>query len=72
MYLMLNHERLLPTSPKALSDVLTHRTYDWVKPHGTAVFLSVVLGNGLLSAEGEVHRVSISPLIFGDNFKKMP
>ncbi|KAL1960130.1 hypothetical protein VTO42DRAFT_302 [Malbranchea cinnamomea] len=55
-YLMLNFERILVTTPKALSEVLTHKAYDFEKPRDALFFLTKILGKGLVLAEGEVHK----------------
>jgi hypothetical protein len=52
-----NQERLLVTSPKALSEILVSNAGDFVKPESLRQRLSYVTGNGLLLAEGEEHRV---------------
>ncbi|RDL36764.1 Cytochrome P450 [Venustampulla echinocandica] len=52
----LNSERLLVTSPKALSEVLTTRVYDFIRPEEVTTNLGRVLGIGVLLAEGEEHK----------------
>lgn len=54
---MLNQERLLITSPKALSAVLTTQVYDFVKPRHVANALARLLGVGILIAEGDKHKI---------------
>ncbi len=49
-------ERVLLTSPKALSEVLVTRSYDFVKPRALREALSRLLGVGVLVAEGDEHR----------------
>jgi len=53
---ILNSERLLVTSPKALGEVLTTKSYDFVKPSHLVNFLGRLLGVGILLAEGDEHR----------------
>lgn len=53
---MLNSERLLILSPKALSEVLTTKCYDFEKPKQVVRGLGRVLGIGVLLAEGEEHK----------------
>ena len=53
---MFNSERLLITSPKALSEVLTTKNYDFVKPSHLVNFLGRLLGVGILLAEGDEHK----------------
>lgn len=56
---LFNRERLLLTSPKALAEVLTTNSYDFVKPRLFREGLGQVLGIGLLFAEGDEHKVSL-------------
>lgn len=53
---MFNSERLLVTSPKALSEVLTTKNYDFIKPDQIARGLGRLLGVGILLAEGDEHK----------------
>jgi hypothetical protein len=50
-------ERLLITSPKALGEVLTTKSYNFVKPRQLRSGLGRILGIGILLAEGDEHRV---------------
>lgn len=59
-YLMLNMERILVTSPKALGEILVQKAYDFEKPRRATFLLSMILGNGLVLAEGDVHKVGLS------------
>jgi hypothetical protein len=52
-------ERLLITSPKALSEVLTTKSYNFVKPRQLRAGLGRILGVGILLAEGDEHRVCV-------------
>lgn len=52
-----NDERLLVTSPKALMEVLTTKNYDFKKPSMVRNGLGQILGDGILLAEGEEHKV---------------
>ena len=54
---LLNQERLLVTSPQALSEVLTQKSYEFIKPAMLRNGLGRVLGVGLLLAEGDEHKV---------------
>ncbi|WEW58119.1 hypothetical protein PRK78_003586 [Emydomyces testavorans] len=56
-YMIGNVERLLPTSPKALAEVLVHKAYDWKKTDLIAFTLKKITGQGILLVEGDVHRV---------------
>lgn len=57
---MFNRERLLLTSPKALAEVLTTNSYDFVKPSLLRQGVGQVLGIGILFAEGDEHKVRLS------------
>ena len=52
-----NRERLLVTSPKALAEVLTTKSYDFVKPQLLREGIGRVLGVGVLLAEGDDHKM---------------
>lgn len=54
---LFNQERLLPTSPQALTEVLTTKSYDYIKPLQLRNGLGRVLGIGILLAEGDEHKV---------------
>lgn len=53
---LLNSERLLLTSPKALAEVLVTKNYDFQKPAMMRYGLGRLLGIGVLLAEGEEHK----------------
>ncbi|KAG9248335.1 cytochrome P450 monooxygenase-like protein [Calycina marina] len=53
---MFNSERLLITNPKALSEVLVTKNYNFVKPGYVTTFLGRLLGVGVLLAEGDEHK----------------
>lgn len=57
-YVIGNLERVLVVSPKAISDLLVSKSYDFVRPEISATQLGTVTGEGLLVAEGDVHKVS--------------
>ncbi|KAF4177922.1 hypothetical protein CNMCM8927_008974 [Aspergillus lentulus] len=57
-YLPGNQERVLVTNVEALKDILVSKASDFVKPKAVQRRLSRITGNGLLLAEGEVHKVS--------------
>lgn len=56
-YMVGNLERVFLTSPKALSDVLVHKAYDFAKPELVQLQLRRLTGNGVLLAEGHDHKV---------------
>ena len=51
-----NQERIVLTSPQALAEVLSHRTYEFTKPRQFVKTLARLLGIGLFLAEGKEHR----------------
>jgi cytochrome P450 len=53
---LFNSERLMITSPKALSEVLVTKNYDFIKPSHVARGIGRLLGIGVLLAEGEEHK----------------
>ena len=55
---LFNNERIVPTGPKALAEVLTLKTYEFVKPSFVAASIGRILGIGVLLSEGDEHRVS--------------
>ncbi|KAI7862592.1 cytochrome P450 [Spinellus fusiger] len=52
-----NTPRYLVTDPDILKHVLTTHEPDYIKSPQTAAFIRRILGNGLLVAEGEAHRM---------------
>jgi hypothetical protein len=54
---MFNIERILITSPRALGEVLTTKSYNFVKPKPMRDGIGRILGVGVLLAEGDEHRV---------------
>ncbi|TVY21339.1 Cytochrome P450 monooxygenase FUM15 [Lachnellula arida] len=53
---LLNAERLIIASPKALGEVLVAKNYDFVKPAHVTAGLGRLLGVGVLLAEGDEHK----------------
>ncbi|ROW11489.1 hypothetical protein VMCG_01146 [Cytospora schulzeri] len=53
---LLNQERVLVNSPKALAEVLVTKNYDFIKPGMVRFSMSRILGVGVLLAEGEEHK----------------
>ncbi|CAG8960363.1 hypothetical protein HYFRA_00012437 [Hymenoscyphus fraxineus] len=53
---LLNVERIILTSPKALAEVLTTNSYDFIRPEQLTTALGRILGVGVLLAEGEEHK----------------
>jgi cytochrome P450 len=64
----------LVTNPSLLSDVFTHRSYDFIKPPKIVAFLKPLLGEGLIVVEGDRHkflRKSSSPAFTFRNIKNL-
>ncbi|RAO72355.1 uncharacterized protein BHQ10_008367 [Talaromyces amestolkiae] len=55
--MMFNKEVVFITSPKALSEVLVQKNYDFSKPYKLRQGLGRILGIGLIIAEGEEHKI---------------
>lgn len=53
---LLNQERLLVCSPRALAEVLVTKNYDFIKPPMMRFGLGRILGIGVLLAEGDEHK----------------
>src|SRR5450432_4684686 len=53
---MFNVERLVITSVKGLSELLTTKSYDFSKPKQISAGIGRILGVGILLAEGDTHR----------------
>lgn len=62
-YVIGNQERIIVLSPKAIADLLVNKSYDFVRPEIARTQLVRVTGEGLLVAEGEVHKVFLSELL---------
>lgn len=60
---LLNSERLIVTSPKGLSELLTVKHYEFGKPHDFIVGLGKILGIGLFLAEGDNHKMQRKNLL---------
>ncbi|EOA88135.1 hypothetical protein ACJQWK_01527 [Exserohilum turcicum] len=66
---LFNEPRVLVTNPKALAEVLVHRSYDFIKPARLRVGLGRVLGVGVLLAEGDEHKRQRKHLMPAFNFR---
>jgi cytochrome P450 len=53
---LLNQEVLVVTSPEAVREVLITTANAWIKPPANGAMLRLLIGDGLLSAEGESHK----------------
>lgn len=58
-----NAERIPFVSPKALAEVLVHKSYDFIKPPRFTSLLAEITGIGLLLAEGDEHKVQRKNLL---------
>lgn len=61
--MMFNQDRVLVLSPKALAEVLVTKNYDFVKPEAFRTGLSLILGVGILLAEGDEHKIQRKHLL---------
>ncbi|EXJ93058.1 hypothetical protein A1O3_01614 [Capronia epimyces CBS 606.96] len=66
---LFNRERLLITNPKALAEVLTTKSYDFIKPGLVRNGLAQVLGVGILLAEGDEHKAQRKNLMPAFHFR---
>jgi cytochrome P450 len=66
---LFNRERLLITSPEGLREVLTTKSYDFVKPELLRSGIGQILGIGILFAEGDEHKVQRKNLMPAFNFR---
>src|SRR5271154_4419615 len=66
---LFNQERLLLTSPKTLGEVMTTKSYDFVKPEMLRSGIGQILGIGLLFAEGDEHKMQRKNLMPAFNFR---
>ena len=60
---ILNIERIFPTSPEALKDILTSHCYDFPKFPGFLGLMERILEQGLLNCEGNDHKFQRKMLI---------
>ena len=54
---LLNNPRVFVTSPDGLREVLSSKSYEFVKPGMLIKGIGRILGHGILFAEGDEHRV---------------
>ncbi|KAH1513894.1 hypothetical protein KXX29_009738 [Aspergillus fumigatus] len=64
-----NQERLILTSPEALSDALVTHNYDWDKPEQMKKGLGRIVGQGVLLASGNVHKTQRKCLLPAFSFR---
>lgn len=66
---LFNRERVLVTSPKALAEVLTTKSYDFIKPELLRNGIGQILGVGVLLAEGDDHKAQRKNLMPAFHFR---
>lgn len=65
---------LLLTSPAGLREVLLDKPYDFVKPERARNFLQRILGEGLVTSEGQTHkthRKAVAPAFSGHHIQEL-
>lgn len=65
---------IFATSPETMMEIVNTRAYDWHKPTADATFLKRILGNGLVTAEDQVHksmRKSVAPAFAGKHIRDL-
>jgi cytochrome P450 len=55
-----NREVVILTDPKAIAQLFQADSYDYVKSANGKKIIEAVLGNGLINAEGQDHKVRLS------------
>ncbi|RHZ43903.1 cytochrome P450 [Aspergillus thermomutatus] len=68
-YLPGNQERVLITNVEALNDILVSKSSHFAKPEAVKRRLSRITGNGLLLAEGEIHKMQRKSLMPAFSFR---
>ena len=66
---LFNKERLLVTSPKGLAEILTTKSYEFIKPKILRDGVGRILGDGLLLAEGDDHKYQRRSFMPAFNFR---
>ncbi|CAG8489202.1 12875_t:CDS:2 [Ambispora leptoticha] len=73
-YGFFNLPRILVSDPKLVQHILVNNVYEYPKPSSLVSYLLPILGNGLLVAEGDVHkrqRKLMTPVFAFANIKEM-
>ncbi|KAE8451134.1 hypothetical protein EG329_004806 [Mollisiaceae sp. DMI_Dod_QoI] len=71
---LFNSTCLLLTDPSTLADVLVYKSYDFEKPADIRKFLRIILGDGMILVEGDVHkfqRKHVSPAFSFRHIKEL-
>ncbi|KAI0872857.1 cytochrome P450 [Hypoxylon argillaceum] len=58
-----NLERIVVATPEALAEVLTTKSYQFVKPQSVVTGLKRIAGDGILLAEGDHHKLQRKTLL---------
>ncbi|KAL8797755.1 MAG: hypothetical protein Q9195_000107 [Heterodermia aff. obscurata] len=66
---LFNESRLIPTTPKALAEVLVQNSYEFIKPSYVRKGIANILGVGILLAEGDEHRMQRKNLMPAFSFR---
>jgi cytochrome P450 len=66
---IMNSLDLLVTDPSTLAEVLVHKSYDFEKPSEIRNIIRIVLGDGLIVAEGDNHKFQRKHLIPAFSFR---
>lgn len=64
-------DRLIPTNPCSLADVLVHKSYDFEKPSRITRVLKRLIGDGLVMAEGDQHKCHRKLLMPAFRFRRI-
>ena len=54
---LFNQDRVFITSPRGLSEILTQKSYEFIKPPALTYGIGRLLGYGVVLAEGNEHKV---------------
>ena len=68
---LLNRSYLLATNHQALLDIMSTRTYDFEKPWRARNFLARIIGFGMITSEGAVHKKQRKALTPAFNIKNI-
>lgn len=66
---IMNSQDLLLSDPSTLAEVLVHKSYDFEKPSEIRNIIRLVLGDGLIVAEGDNHKFQRKHLVPAFSFR---
>lgn len=69
MRFLFNQERLAVMDPKGIAEILVTNAYSWKKPGSASRALAGITGNGLISIEGDPHKVQRRKLMPAFSFR---